>query len=144
MITRIVFVCLFSFCFLPGGFAQKKKQQEVESAVEKLRRAMLDGDSSALAAIVSDELSYGHSSGHVEGKAEFVKKIASGQSDFVTIDLVNQTINVSDKTAIVRHNLAAKTNDNGKAGEVHLHILLVWQKQHGDWKLVARQAVKKI
>jgi ketosteroid isomerase-like protein len=51
---------------------------------------------------------------------------------------------VKDKTAIVRHNMAAKTNDNGKPGEVHLHILLVWQKQHGNWKLVARQAVKKV
>ena len=27
---------------------------------------------------------------------------------------------------------------------VHLHILLVWQKQHGTWQLVARQAVKKV
>ena len=35
------------------------------------------------------------------------------------------------------------TNNDNKPGEVHLLILLVWQKQHGQWKLLARQAVKK-
>lgn len=126
------------------SIAQSKKQQEVARAVEQLKKGMVDGDSILLSAAVADELSYGHSSGHIEGKAEFIRKIVSGQSDFVTIDLVNQTIAVKDKTAIVRHDLNAKTNDNGKPNEVHLHILLVWQKQHGTWQLVARQAVKKV
>jgi hypothetical protein len=65
MSTRIIVVCIICFSFLAPGFAQTKKQVEVESAVEKLRRAMLEADSSALAAIVSDDLSYGHSSGHI-------------------------------------------------------------------------------
>jgi ketosteroid isomerase-like protein len=128
---------------LQHSTAQSKKEVEVTAAVEQLRKAMVDADSSKLTASVSDKLSYGHSGGHVEGKAEFIRKIMSGQSDFVTIDLVNQVVSVSDKTAIVRHDLNAKTNDNGKPNEVHLHVLLVWQKQNGAWQLVARQAVKK-
>ena len=130
--------------FLCGNvFAQSKKQIEVAAAVEKLRKAMVDADSAALAASVGEELSYGHSGGSVEGKADFVKKIVSGQSDFVSIDLSNQTISISDKTAVVRHDLNGKTNDNGKQSDVHIHVLSVWQKQHGEWKLIARQAVKK-
>jgi ketosteroid isomerase-like protein len=61
----------------------------------------------------------------------------------VSIDLTEQTISVSDNVAIVRHVLKGKTNDAGKApGEVHLKILLIWQKQKGSWKLLARQAVR--
>ena len=143
MLKNSLLVLSVFFIGLQHSTAQSKKEIEVTTAVEQLRKAMVDADSSKLAASVSDNLSYGHSSGHVEGKAEFIRKIMSGQSDFVTIDLVNQVVSVSDKTAIVRHDLNAKTNDNGKPNEVHLHILLVWQKQNGTWQLMARQAVKK-
>lgn len=122
--------------------AQSKDELAVGDAVEKLRKAMIDGNKAELEAIASDKLSYGHSSGYVEGKTEFVDKIATGKSDFVTIDLKDQTIIVNGKAAVVRHKLNATTNDNGKPGEVHLAILLVFQKENKQWKLLARQAVK--
>jgi hypothetical protein len=136
-------ILLLSFALLVTivAFSQDKKEKEVASAVEQLRVAMVDADSVTLMKITSDKLSYGHSGGHVEGQQEFVHKIVTGQSDFVTMELTEQTITVFDKTAIVRHNLSAKTNDNGKPGEVHLKVLLVWQLQHGKWVLIARQAV---
>jgi ketosteroid isomerase-like protein len=122
--------------------AQSKKETKVREAVEKLKLAMVSGERAALESIAADQLSYGHSGGLVETKAQFVEKIASGQSDFVTIELKNQTIAISGNTAIVRHELHATTNDNNKPGEVHLKIMLVWQKQNKEWKLLARQAVK--
>ena len=122
--------------------AQSKSEKAVADAVEQLRNALISGDRSSLESIVHNKLSYGHSGGAVEDKAAFVEKIASGKSDFVSIDLADQTISVSGKTAIVRHLLNAKTNDGGKPGEVHLKILLIFQKDGGKWKLLARQAVK--
>lgn len=122
--------------------AQSKQETAVSNAVEKLRTAMVSGERAALDAIAADQLSYGHSSGLIETKTQFVEKIASGQSDFVSIELKNQTISISKNTAIVRHELHAVTNDNNKPGEVHLKILLIWQKQGKEWKLLARQAVR--
>ena len=124
-------------------FAQSKAEKAVTAAVENLRQAMVSGDRAALSNIATEELSYGHSSGKIEDKAAFVEAIASGKSDFVKIDLTEQTVKVVGKTAIVRHNLFAETNDAGKApGTVKLAILTIWQKQSGKWKLLARQAVK--
>ena len=122
--------------------AQSKQETAVSNAVEKLRTAMVSGERAALEAIAADQLSYGHSSGLIETKTQFVEKIASGQSDFVSIEFKNQTISISKKTAIVRHELHAVTNDNNKPGEVHLKILLIWQQQGKEWKLLARQAVR--
>jgi ketosteroid isomerase-like protein len=119
-----------------------RQEKAVATAVEQLRKAMIDADKAMLESLVADQLSYGHSGGHTDDKNEFVEKIASGRSDFVSIDLSEQTISVSGKAAVVRHILKAKTNDGGKPGEVQLRILLVWQKQSGKWKLLARQAVK--
>jgi ketosteroid isomerase-like protein len=135
----VAFFCLFLVSFAK---AQTKCEQQVAAAVEKLRKAMIDGDSSMLSSLVSDHLSYGHSGGHVDDKKTFIRKLSGGGSDFVTMDLSEQTILVSGKTAIVRHKLEAKTNDNNKPGEVHLLVMLVWQKKAGKWKLLGRQAVK--
>lgn len=123
--------------------AQSKSEKEVAAAVDFLKKAMIDGSRESLQAIASDKLSYGHSGGKVENKAEFVEAIASGRSDFVSIELSDQTIEVSGNTAIVRHTLTGKTNDRGVPGNVHLHILTVWQKDKGKWVMLARQAVKK-
>lgn len=123
-------------------YAQDKQELSVLAAVDKLKNAMISGDRQALEEIAASDLSYGHSSGKLEDKATFVETIASGKSDFVSIDLKNQTVKITGKTAIVRHQLHAKTNDGGKPGEVHIGIMLVWQKQGKDWKMLARQAYK--
>jgi ketosteroid isomerase-like protein len=137
-ITLLSFLTIISI----AGFAQTKDESAVAAAVEKLKKAMIDGDRASLTAIASEKLSYGHSGGLVEGKEEFVEKIASGKSDFVTMELSDQTIAVSGNVALVRHQLNATINDNNTPGTVKLKVLLVWQKDKGEWKLLARQAVK--
>jgi len=122
--------------------AQSKSEKEVAGVVEQLRKAMVDADSAMLQNLTLSKLSYGHSSGHIDDQNAFVKKIITGKSDFVTLEFANQTISINKNVALVRHQLHAKTNDNGVPGEVHLSVLLIWQKLHGQWKLLARQAVK--
>lgn len=142
MIRKLLSVAIVFIGMNTIVLAQTKDETRVAAAVEELRTAMINGDKAALEKLTADKLSYGHSSGRIEDKKEFVEKISSGASDFVTLDLTEQTITVSDKVAIVRHTLNAKTNDGGKPGEVHLKILLIWQKQKSGWKLLARQAIR--
>jgi ketosteroid isomerase-like protein len=125
-----------------GAHAQTKEETEVAAAVEKMRLAMISGNKADLENVASDNLTYGHSSGKLQDKTEFVETIVSKQSVFVTITLSNQTIKVTGNTAIVRHKLDAQTADSGKPGTVSLGIMLVFVKEHGAWKLVGRQAYK--
>ena len=124
------------------SFSQSKNEKQVAIAVTQLTQAMENADSATLDKLIDAGLSYGHSGGRVENKSDFISNIVSGKSDFVKIDLTNQQILMHHKTAIIRHHLSATTNDSGKPGAVSLDIMLVWQKQHGHWKLIARQAVK--
>jgi len=143
MIKKIL-AGVFAFLFLNAiAFAQTKDEKEVGAAVERLRTAMINAEKTILENLTAEKLSYGHSSGVIDDKKSFVDKIVSGASNFESIDLVEQTISISDDVAIVRHVLNAKTNDAGKEpGEVHLRVLLIWQKEKGSWKLLARQAVR--
>lgn len=60
----------------------------------------------------------------------------------MTIENTNQSIQIVDKTAIVRNHLYAKTADLGKEpGEVNLDIYYDWQKTKSGWKLLASQSV---
>lgn len=124
------------------GKAQSNDEKQVAAAIEVLKKAMIDADQSKLDALTAGDLSYGHSSGKIEDKAAFIKALVSGTSDFVSIDLTDQTVKVTGNTAIVRHTLTGSTVDAGKPANVKLAVLTVWQKQQGKWKLLARQAIK--
>lgn len=138
---------LFSLLLLTlsqASFASSSNKDinQVEQKVEALRIAMINADAKKLKELTATELNYGHSGGHVEDQAAFIEKIVSGKSDFVTIELRDQKIQITKDVAIVRHTLFATTNNDGKPGEVTIGVMLIWQKQHGDWKLLARQAFK--
>ena len=138
--VAIITVVLFQFSVL----AQNKSKDEIAIAarVETLRQAMIDADGTKLKELTSTGLSYGHSSGVVQNQATFIEKIANGESDFVTIEFQNQTIEIVGDNAIVRHNLVAHTKDGGVDKDIKIGIMLVWQKQKNKWLLIARQAYK--
>ena len=123
-------------------FAQSKAEKQVASVVEKLRVAMVEADGKVLNELVLDKLQYGHSSGRIENKTEFMQALTSGNSDFKSIVLTEQTLQVVGKAAVVRHFLSAETNDKGVPGTVKLAVLMIWQKHRGQWRLWDRQAVK--
>lgn len=137
---------IISFLFFVGigtASAQSNTEKKIAERVTELQNALVNADSVSLEKLAHTDLSYGHSSGQIDSKSSLIRKLASGQSDFVSISTTGQTITISRQTALVRHKLDAVTNDNGKPGEVHLFVLLVWQKIGRHWKLLARQAVKQ-
>ncbi len=137
------FLALGIFLLIPFlSQAQSKSEKQVEKAVALLIKGMEDGDPGILNRVADDGLTYGHSGGKVENKSEFVNAFISGASDFVKINISGQKIDVFGKTAIVRHLLEADTNDRNVPGHVKLKIMTVWKKKGGQWKMIARQAVK--
>ncbi|WP_061538412.1 nuclear transport factor 2 family protein [Collimonas fungivorans] len=145
MFKKWMYLCTAMACsmIIAQGAAAAPDEETVAEQVEKLRAAMLHpGDPTALDRLVLDELSYGHSNGKVQDKAEFIGALVSGESDFISIALSDQSVKISGDTAVVRHTLVAVTNDSGKPGNVSLKILMVWKKHDGHWRLLARQAVR--
>ncbi|MDB5765416.1 MAG: hypothetical protein JWQ61_230 [Collimonas fungivorans] len=145
MFKKWMYLCTAMVCsmIIAQGATAAPDEETVAEQVEKLRAAMLHpGNRTALDRLVLDELSYGHSNGKVQDKAEFIGALVSGESDFISIALSDQSVKISGDTAVVRHTLVAATNDSGKPGNVSLKILMVWKKHDGHWRLLARQAVR--
>nr|WP_288833446.1 nuclear transport factor 2 family protein [uncultured Flavobacterium sp.] len=122
--------------------AVSKEESTVANSVEAFRKALIDPTESNLKALTSKDLSYGHSSGVLQDQKVFIEKLLNGESDFVTIEFQNQSIQVTGDVAIVRHNLVAHTKDSGVEKDIKIGNVLVWQKQKDKWLLIARQAFK--
>jgi hypothetical protein len=134
---------LFVIVFMIGVATSAYSQEaDVAKAVETLKQALIDGKRDALEKIAHDNLTYGHSGGLIEDKKAFVEALATGKSDFVSINITEQVIKVTGNVATVRHKLAGETMNNGTQTSLNLSVLLVWVKEKGEWKLLARQAVK--
>jgi ketosteroid isomerase-like protein len=122
--------------------AQSSDEAAIAQAVETFRKAMLGGDRSQFEALCADQLSYGHSSGRLETKAQVIAAAASGKTTWNFITLTDQSSQIVGPNAIVRHILTGETLSEGKTTPIKIGILMVWQKQDGGWKLLARQAYK--
>ncbi|WP_316814733.1 nuclear transport factor 2 family protein [Pedobacter nyackensis] len=136
-------IILFTFIFMSTlASAQSTDETKIAELTEKLRASMISGNKADLENLVWDDLTYGHSNGHIEDKLAFVTALSTKTSDFKTIELSEVAITIAGNTAIVRHLLRGNTNDGGIPAKVNLGVVLVWEKRTQDWKLLARRSFK--
>ena len=126
---------------LPAA-AQSADDTAAVQAVESLRIAMLKADRAAFERLCAPQLSYGHSAGKIETKAEFIAGSTSGKTTWNSINFDKRTVSVVGNNAIARFMLTGQILSEGKTTEINIGILTVWAKQGGDWKLLARQAYR--
>lgn len=141
MNKSLILIALMTFSVITVA-AQSKHENAVASAVEKLNRAIVDPEKVLLENIVSEGLSYGHSGGKVQNKAEFVDDLINGAFNFSSVTPTDQTISISGKNAIVRHIFVAKATNAGVPTDIRIGNVMVWRKEGGQWKLLARQAFR--
>jgi Domain of unknown function (DUF4440) len=139
------FTVVMALALLTGAHsvpAQSSDEAAISQAVEAFRKAMFGADRSQFEALCADQLSYGHSSGKLETKAQLIDAAMSGKSTWKFITLTDQTSQIVGPNAIARHILTGETVSEGKTNAVKIGVLMVWQKQDGRGKLLARQAYK--
>ncbi len=119
-------------------------EDAVAKNVQAFRAAQLAADGKAFEALTAPELSYSHSSGVVEDKAAFIANATSGKNKMLSLEYKDPVIRVVGDVAIVRFHWMheAESVADGKKSTGNLHILMNWQKQGGNWKLLSRSATK--
>ena len=132
---------------LPGAKAAQEMSGDeaaVAKRVEAFRSAQVAGDAKAFEGLCAAELSYSHSDGHVEDKATFIKNATAGKSKFLSLEYQDPSIRVVGDVAIVRFHWLGESESipDGKKSSTNLHILMNWQKQGGEWKLLSRASTK--
>jgi hypothetical protein len=111
--------------------------QAVLAAEDRRYWAMLDADIATLDELCADELSYAHSSGVRDCKAEYLGKVASGYYVYRRIDHPTERVEVVGDTAIVVGRMTADLTVGGTAKSIDNLALAVWVRVPGDWRLLA-------
>jgi ketosteroid isomerase-like protein len=119
-------------------------EDAVAKNVEAFRKAQISANAEALASLCAAELSYSHSDGRVEDKATFIANATNGKSKVLSLEYQDTKIAVVGPAAIVRFHWVgeAEAVADGKKSSTNLHILMNWQKQGADWKLLSRASTK--
>ena len=122
--------------------AEAADDPALDKAVEELRAAILGADKAKLAALVADQLSYGHSDGRVQTKAEFIDGVVNRKQTVKTLTFPDLKVAVTGNAGVARHLYVSDSELDGKTTNTRIGALQVWQKQDGGWKLLARQGFK--
>ena len=125
-----------------SAVAESADETAVSQAVEALRKAIFGQEKSQLEALTADQLSFGHSDGSVENKAQFINGVMTRKAIIKSITLSDHIITIVGNDAIARHTWASESETDGKPTSTKIGVLQVWQKQGGNWKLLARQAFR--
>ena len=122
--------------------AETDNEAAVRLNVEALREALLKADKAQLERLTADQLSYGHSDGRVQNKPEFINGVMTRKATVKSLTFPDLKIEVAGDAAVARHIYESESETDGKPNNVRIGALQVWQKQGGNWKLLARQGFK--
>jgi ketosteroid isomerase-like protein len=126
------------------ALAASADEDAVAKKVEAFRAAQVAADAKAFDALCAAELSYSHSDGRVEDKAAFIANATNGKSKWLSLKYEDPKVRVVGDAAIVRFHWLGEQEAvaDGKKSSTNLHILMNWQKQGAEWKLLTRASTK--
>ncbi|BAT58871.1 hypothetical protein GJW-30_1_01398 [Variibacter gotjawalensis] len=119
-------------------------EDAIAKNLEAFRVAQVANNGEALASLSAPELSYSHSSGSIDTRESLATGTKNANYKWASLEYKNPTIRIVGPTAIVRFNFVGEQEftADGKKVPQNLHILMNWQKQGADWKLLSRAATK--
>jgi Domain of unknown function (DUF4440) len=139
-----LFIALFVLLKL-NGTAQtgySPEQMQVMIKMRDLKNSLIAKDSVTLSGLMADDVTYGHTNGIIQTKAQLIRSVMSGEQDYKTIEPSNINVRIYENTGVVTMNSKVIMNYQDKPLELNMFVTLVWIKNNNDWKLVARQSVK--
>ena len=111
---------------------------DVQAAMESWKQAMLTKDTAALDRLLHPDLTYSHSNGMTQTKADIVKSPGNTQS----ITFGETTVRIYGETALLKGPVEFVNPGANGPTTTHLSVLQVWLKGPAGWQLVARQSTK--
>ena len=122
--------------------AASADEASLAQSIETLRQGILEANKSKLDQVSASQISYGHSDGRVQNKAEFIDGVINRKQTQKSLTFPELKTAVVGNMAIARHIYLGESELDGKTTNTRIGALQVWQKQEGGWKLLARQGFK--
>ena len=117
-------------------------EQAVLAAHDKRIAATIAGDVAAVGGMMTDDLTYTHSSGVEESKAEFLEGLKNGKYVYREITPRGRKVRVHGDTAIVSGPCHVVIEPGGKRTEIELYFTELYVKEAGQWRMALWQSTR--
>jgi hypothetical protein len=119
-------------------------EQQVLQAETDRFAAMVHVDEPALKKLLSDDLTYTHSSGLFQNKVQFIADVKSGAIKYVSVTPSESDWNVRvlGSIAVVNGVAAVHVVNHGNDASFRIRYMTVYSNQSGDWQLIAWEATR--
>lgn len=134
-ITAIL-LCSFVFC------TAQTDEEKLINTVKEFHQTLVNKNTVFINQQVDKALSYGHSNGWVETKAEMIKNLETGYINYHRFKEDSIAVVINNNMASVRFIADIEATLKNTKAIYHLKVLEVWVKKGKRWVLFARQAVK--
>jgi hypothetical protein len=129
---------LFNFVFANA----QKEEEKLTAAMREFHQALVQKNTILIKQQTDEAVSYGHSNGWVQTKADIVKDFETGLISYQSYREDSVNVAISGNAANIRFIADIDVIMRGNASNHHLKVLEVWVKKEKTWLLFARQAVK--
>jgi hypothetical protein len=117
-------------------------ERELLAADAARTQATVTQDYAALDRALADDLSYGHSTGQLQGKREFIADLQSGVRRYRTVTVVESSARAYGCAGVVNATANVEVESQGHALSFALRYTATYARRHGGWVLVAYQSVR--
>jgi hypothetical protein len=135
-------ILLFLFAFTSVLANAQTEEEKLTTALKEFHQALVNKNTASINQQTDKALSYGHSNGFVETKADMIKNLETGFLVYHSFQEDSLKITMDESVANVRFTADIKAIMNNNDTNVHLKVLEVWVKKGKRWLLFARQAVR--
>lgn len=104
------------------------------------RRAMIDADAQALDRLLADDLTWTHSSGATESKAEFIAAIVAGAVVYDALEVEQDQVRGDGKQLVHNGVLRGNASRDGQPKQLKAKFLAIWRVTDEQLRLIAWQS----
>ncbi|MGB5005450.1 MAG: nuclear transport factor 2 family protein [Ferruginibacter sp.] len=130
------------FLFIVVYSHAQTEEEKLIIAVKDFHGSLVKKNTVSINQQTDKALSYGHSNGWVETKAELMKNLETGYISYHSFNEDSITVKMNGNLASVRFVADIDVTFKSTTVVYHLNVLEVWVKKGKRWLLFARQAIK--
>ena len=130
------------FFFLVAFANAQTDEEKLIATVKEFHQALVNKNTVSINQQTDKALSYGHSNGWVETKADVIKDLEIGYISYQSYKEDSISVTINGTMANVRFVADITATMKATTTTFHLKVLEVWVKKGKRWVLFARQAVK--
>ena len=134
----LLLLVVFSFVFANA----QTEEEKLTATIKEFHQALVNKNTASINQQTDKALSYGHSNGWVQTKADVIKDLETGKIVYNSFKEDSLAITINESMANARFVADINATMNGNTATTHLKVLEVWVKKGKRWILFARQGVK--